>query len=164
MIELKEYVNEKESACELIAGFWKEHSQIDMDQEDIQSEFEEWILKGKFYFIVFDGMKVGFVHLASRGNEIDWLEHIYVKSFYQKRGFGSEAIRLCEEIVKQYSDSLYIEAAARNQQAIHLYQKLGYNCLNTITIRKDFHQESFETIGHEKICHADFEVRKRKTN
>ena len=36
------------------------------------------------------------------------------------------------------SEAESIEAAARNEAAIRLYRKLGYNCLNTITLRKDF--------------------------
>lgn len=36
------------------------------------------------------------------------------------------------------SEAEAIEAAARNEAAIRLYRKMGYNYLNTITLRKDF--------------------------
>lgn len=62
---------------------------------------------------------------------------------------------MVEDIVKEYSESLYIEVAARNMKAIRLYQRIGYNCLNTITIRKDFHPEKCETIGNERIMDMD---------
>ena len=81
---------------------------------------------------------------------------------YQGKGIGSRAIQLAEDIVKEYSESLYIEVAARNMKAIRLYQRIGYNCLNTITIRKDFHPEKCETISHERIMEMDFEVKRYK--
>jgi hypothetical protein len=51
-----------------------------------------------------------------------------------------------------------VEAAARNEAAIRLYRKLGFDCLNTVTLRKDF--ESFsETKGKEKLFGLDFEIK-----
>ena len=114
------------------------------------------------YFIKKDNQFVGFVHLGSRGCAIDWLEDIYVIEEYQRQGIGTYAIQLVEEIVKEYSDCLYIEAAARNYQAIRLYQKIGYNCLNTITIRKDFHPEKYDVTHHECIHNLDFTIKKEK--
>ena len=67
-----------------------------------------------------------------------------------------------EEMVKEYSESLYIEVSSRNINAIRLYHKIGYDCLNTITIRKDFHTEKQNVIGKEKIFDMDFEVRENK--
>lgn len=83
---------------------------------------------------------------------------------YQGRGIGSEAIRLTEEIVKTYSESLYIEASARNIRAIELYRKMGYDCLNTITVRKDFKPEKFEILREEKIFEQNFEVKILRTS
>lgn len=56
----------------------------------------------------------------------------------------------------------YIEVAARNMKAIRLYWRIGFNCFNTITIRKDFRPETCETIGSERIMDMDFEVKKRR--
>ena len=67
------------------------------------------------------------------------------------------------EIVKTYSESLYIEASARNIRAIELYRKLGYDCLNTITVRKDFKPEKFEILREEKIFEQNFEVKILRT-
>ncbi len=38
------------------------------------------------------------------------------------------------------------EAAARNARAIRLYRRLGYGCLNTITLRKDFILILYKTV------------------
>lgn len=101
-----------------------------------------------------------FVHLGSRGGEIDWLEELFVLPEFQGRGIGTRTIGLAEEIVSAYSESFYIEAAARNEKAIRLYRKLGYDCLNTVTIRKDFHAERFETLSTERILDMDFQIKR----
>lgn len=111
------------------------------------------------YLISYNEEYVGFVHLGSRGCEIDWLEDIFVLPEFQGKGIGTCAIKLIEDIVKEYSETLYIEAAARNMRAIRLYQKIGYTCLNTITIRKDFQPEKYETVSIERIMNMDFDVK-----
>ena len=44
--------------------------------------------------------------------------------------------------------------------AIRLYQRIGYDCLNTITVRKDFHPEKREVICTEKLLNMDFNIKK----
>ncbi len=162
-IELVLYKKETEEACSLIKGFWKAHNGYEQSPEESFADLKEWTKEGhKFYFIVQEKQFAGFVHLGSRGCQIDWLEDIFVLPEFQGRGIASQAIRMVEEIVKEYSESLYIEAAARNEKAIRLYQKLGYNCLNTITIRKDFCSENFETLNKQVIGGLEFEVKKCK--
>lgn len=60
------------------------------------------------------------------------------------------------------SEAESIEAAARNEAAIRLYRKLGYNCLNTITLRKDFPGYEYDVVRNEKIYDMSFEIRKDK--
>ena len=93
---------------------------------------------------------------------MDWLEDLFILPEWQGHGFGSETIHQLEEIVKQYSVSLYIEAAARNEAAIRLYRKLGYDCLNTVTIRKDFPGYEYDVVRKENIHGMEFEIRKDK--
>lgn len=55
-----------------------------------------------------------------------------------------------------------MEVAARNLKAMRLYYKLGYNCLNSITIRKDYNEEDFSLNHKENIAGFDFEIKKYK--
>lgn len=98
--------------------------------------------------------------MGNRGAEVDWLEDLFLLKEYQRKGIGSLVIRKLEEIVKSYSESLYIEVAARNLIAMKLYYELGYDCLNTITIRKDFNGEDFSLIQKENIGGFIFEIKK----
>lgn len=160
-VKLVPYNNEKEEAINLIISFWQVHNCITPCYKDALDDLNNWTKEGHLlYFICLDELKIGFIHLGSRGCEIDWLEDIFVLVDYQNKGIGSEAIRLVEDIVKTYSDSLYIEAAARNIKAIRLYRKIGYDCLNTITIRKDFSKDKYEKISEERVFDLNFEVRK----
>ena len=63
-------------------------------------------------------------------------------------------------IVKEYSESIYLEVAARNLRALKLYHKNGYNCLNTVTVRKDFEPDNFEVIEKNNIAGFDFEIKR----
>lgn len=150
-------------SCELIREFWKSHNNYIQEFEESFNDLKEWTKEGhKLYLIKLEKEYIGFAHLGSRGANIDWLEDLFILSTYQNKGYGSSVIEILEEEVKKYSESLYIEVAARNLDALNLYRKLGYDCLNTITIRKDFNKEKFEKISSEKINNMQFEIKKYK--
>ena len=162
-VQLIAYNGEFEIAINLITKFWQEHNHFTPSYADVCEDLREWTKEGHFlYFICLDNNHVGFVHLGSRGCEADWLEDIFVLPEFQRKGIGSRAIQLAENIVKEYSESLYIEVAVRNMMAIRLYQRIGYDCLNTITIRKDFQPGKYETIRNERIYEMDFDVKRYK--
>lgn len=153
----------KAKACKLIKGFWKEHNNLILTDEEAELDYIAWTNEGhRLFLIEQDSTYIGFAHLGSRGASIDWLEDLFVVPEYQSLGIGSCVINKFETIVKQYSESLYIEVAARNLNAIKLYNEIGYNCLNTITIRKDFNEEDFEVVQVEDIAGYDFEIRRHK--
>lgn len=163
MTVLKDYAGDAEQAAELIRAFWRCHNGYEQHREETLENVIDWTREGhRFYFIEEQEQTVGFVHLGSRGGECDWLEDLFVLPQYQRRGIGARAVALAEKIVKEYSDSLYLEAAARNEGAIRLYRKLGYDCLNTVTLRKDFHPEEFERIRTAQIYEQEFEIRRVK--
>lgn len=163
MLQLKKYHSEQTEMLPLIQGFWLSHSDEVQTDAEALADLTQWSSEGNaLYFIVAFDEVVGFLHLGSRGGAIDWLEHLYVKPEHRNKGFGSKAIACAEEIVREYSESLYIEAAARNEQAIRLYRSLGYDCLNSISIRKDFHPERFKTVRTQSLYNEPFEIRKMK--
>ncbi len=163
MLQLKKYHSEQTEMLPLIQGFWLSHSDEVQTDAEALADLTQWSSEGNaLYFIVAFDEVVGFLHLGSRGGAIDWLEHLYVKPEHRNKGFGSKAIACAEEIVREYSESLYIEAAARNEQAIRLYRSLGYDCLNSISIRKDFHPERFKGVRTESLYNEPFEIRKIK--
>ena len=161
MITLLPYETSAESVTlSLIRGFWLAHNQEEQTEAESRADLIAWTAEGhRLYLITKDLQPVGFVHLGSRGGACDWLEDLFVLPAYQNRGIGTEAIRLAEAIVRTYSASLYIEAAARNCRAIALYHRLGYQCLNTVTIRKDFPGYAYDVKRRECLYDLPFEIR-----
>lgn len=161
MITLIPYDRSHElQTIDLIRGFWLAHNQEEQTETEARTDLAAWTAEGhKLYLIQEEAQTVGLVHLGSRGGACDWLEDLFVLPAYQNRGIGTEAIRLAEEIVRTYSVSMYIEAAARNRRAIALYHRLGYQCLNTVTIRKDFPGYDYDVTREERIYDLPFEIR-----
>lgn len=162
-VKLVLYSHETAIIISFIKKFWQSHNQYTPSDEEAFDDLTEWTKEGhRLYLINYKEEHVGFAHLGSRGCEMDWLEDIFVLPEFQGKGIGTCAIKQVEDIVKEYSEALYIEAAARNRRAIRLYQKIGYTCLNTITVRKDFQPKKYETVSVERIMDMDFDVKQRK--
>ena len=163
-VALLEYDSSREAkTIRLIQGFWLAHNQYQQTEDEAKADLRAWTGEGhKLYLILLGKLTAGLLHLGSRGGKIDWLEDLFVLPEYQGWGIGTEAVQLAETLVKQYSESMYIEAAARNERAIRLYRRLGYDCLNTITIRKDFPGYDYDVIRTEQVYDQSFEIRKDK--
>ena len=160
MIELVKYKNEKNELFNLIKKFWIAHNDYTPTDEEVLEDLISWTGENHVvYFIRKEENIIGFVHLASRGVRVDWLEDLFILPEYQGNGYGTRTLELVENIVKEYSDSLYLEVAARNSNALKLYRRNGYDCLNTVTIRKDFKPKEYRTIGQEKILGHTFDVK-----
>ena len=150
-------------AVKLIQGFWLAHNRYRQTEEEARADLRAWTGQGhRLYFIALEDIAVGLLHLGSRGGEIDWLEDLFVLPEYQGRGIGGQAVRLAEAMVRQYSQSMYVEAAARNEAAIRLYRRLGYDCLNSVTLRKDFPGYDYDVVRTEQVYGERFEIRKDK--
>lgn len=162
MVTLRPYQNESDTIIPMIQAFWLHHSCVEQMPEDAAEDLRAWTAPNHaLYLILQDGQAAGFLHLGSRGGPVDWLEELFVLPAFQNQGIGTEAIRLAEEIVSQYSDSVHIEAVARNEGAIRLYRRLGYDCLNSIVIRKDLRDTGFHCMRKEQLYDMLFEIRKK---
>ena len=161
---LADYDESREGeAVKLIQGFWLAHNHYHQTEEEAEADLRIWTGEGhKLYFIALGDKAVGLLHLGSRGGKTDWLEDLFVLPEHQGQGIGSQAVRLAEAMVRQYSSSMYIEAAARNERAIRLYRRLGYDCLNSVTIRKDFPGYDYDVVREEQVYGERFEIRKDK--
>lgn len=161
ILRLQEYAGEEPLMLEVIKRFWIAHNDYTQTEEESREDLRAWTAAGhRLYWIMQGETSIGLLHMGSRGAEIDWIEDLFILPEYQGRGYGSEALMRAEEIVKEYSESIYLEVAARNLDALRLYRRRGYDCLNTVTIRKDFHPENFETVSKETLLGSTFAVRR----
>ena len=162
-VTLRPYAGEEDAAAERIAAFWLAHSDHVQTREEALDDLRAWTSDGhRFYFLDADTAAAGFVHLGSRGGEIDWIEELFIRPEFQGRGLGAAALEAIGEMVRGYSESLYLEVAARNLRALRLYRRVGFDCLNTVTLRRDFHPEEFETVRTDELLGHSFDVRRKR--
>lgn len=93
IIALQKYENEAQLAKELIRGFWLAHGDYVITDEEAAENLAAWTDKGHvFYFILKEEIPIGFVHLGSRGAEVDWIEDL--SYFRNTRETDTEVMRL----------------------------------------------------------------------
>ena len=68
-----------------------------------------------------------------------WIEDLYVAKPFRKQGIATEAIHLAETIVQSRSGytAICFDVVPRNEAALRLYHRLGYDCLSLLTVRKE---------------------------
>ena len=154
MIELAKYeMQYKEETIIRIADFYGYHAGLLEDsaqlaQVDYQSATEtlhEWShLPHELYMVKNENIVVGFLHIGYRGGTVAWIEDIYIDKAYRNKGIATKSIRLAEEKIKANPDytAVCFDVVPRNEIALKLYYKLGYNCLSIITMRKELYDNN----------------------
>ena len=71
---------------------------------------------------------VGFLHIGYRGETV-------------AQGIATEAIHLAETIVQSRPGytAICFDVVPRNEAALRLYHRLGYDCLSLLTVRKELY-------------------------
>ncbi len=108
-----------------------------------EETLEEWLKSpNELYMITLEKETVGFLRLAHRGSNVAWIEDVFVDSQYRNRGIATKAIKIAEDMVKLNPDytAVCFDVVPRNEAALKLYYKLGYNNLSIITIRKELYE------------------------
>jgi len=102
---------------------------------------EEWLMPpNKLYFVVRGGQAAGCLRLGFRGGNVAWIEDIFVDENLRGQGIASAAIAAAEDIARARPGytAMHMEVVPRNESAMRLYHKLGYDSLSLITLRKNF--------------------------
>ncbi|MEA4811134.1 MAG: GNAT family N-acetyltransferase [Anaerolineaceae bacterium] len=139
-----------------IRTFWEHHHQQPAESE-IEENIHSWTASGhELYCILFEERFAGFLHMGERGGgAADWLEDLFVEKNCRGKGVASESIRQMEEKLKaEGRPSLYLEVVPRNEKALRLYHHLGFDVLNTVSLRKDF--INYGKMKTETICNLEF--------
>lgn len=149
MLQLIKYADSHRSAAiKRIADFFSFHAalihkkaeQINENLKEAEKTLKNWLQEDHdFYMIEFDNSVVGFLHIGYRGANVAWIEDIYVDPDFRNRGIASNAIHLAENIIKGKPGytAICFDLVPRNEAALRLYYKLGYNNLSLITVRKE---------------------------
>ncbi len=166
MIELIPYNSElKKDLIIWIADFYQFHASLldkkielsETDYKQSEETLKNWLQpSNELYLIKLNQSIVGFLHIGYRGENVAWIEDIYVDRDYRNKGIATKAIFLAEEIIKSHKGftSICFDVVPRNIAALKLYYKLGYDTLSMITIRKELYDNNREKT--EKIMGLDF--------
>lgn len=107
-----------------------------------REEMEEY-LSAKFpvYAALVDGEYAGYV-VCRIDDEVVWVESIFVKDEYRRRGVAAALHNKAEEIAASYGDdTVYNYVHPNNHRMIEFLRKRGYTVLNLIEIRKPYKDE-----------------------
>ena len=162
-IYLRKYTDEyKQKVIEQIAKFFGFHINLanssgieKIDYSIAEKNLPNWVNEeSELYLIVAQDTVVGFLRIGYRGDNVAWIEDVFVEEEYRKQGIATESIQLAEKIIKERAgyDSVCIDVVPRNRAALSLYYKLGYDKLSILTVRKDLNPKNDNTteiiLGH----------------
>ena len=107
-----------------------------------QEEMEEYLAAGfPVFAAIIDGVYAGYVVCRVDGNVV-WVESIFVKEEYRRRGVASALHSKAEEIAASYGEeTVYNYVHPNNHHMIDFLRKRGYTVLNLIEIRKPYKGE-----------------------
>jgi predicted GNAT family acetyltransferase len=168
MIELQKYTPDiKEETVTRIACFFdfhahltnKELQQNNVNYAEAEKTLDDWISSSNELYVIKSELKiVGFIHIGYRGGNVAWIEDIFVDEPYRNKGIATESIEMAEEIIKSNPnyDAICIDVVPRNEVALQLYYKLGYDSLSMITIRKELYENKRDKI--ENILGLEYKI------
>lgn len=112
-----------------------------------QEEMEEYLAaRFPMFAAVVDGEYAGYV-VCRVDNQVVWVESIFVREEYRRRGVASALHSKAEEIAASYgNDTVYNYVHPNNHRMIAFLRKCGYTVLNLIEIRKPYQGEKLTQV------------------
>ncbi len=150
-ITLEKYNKKYEQIMAVYVGdFFGYHSKLSgferiPDIEQSMKNILQWTSdKHELYVILLEKEAVGFIHIWYKGDNVAWIEDLYVEEKHRRQGIGSFAIKEAEKIVSCDSKytALCIDVVPQNKNALELYYELGYDSLSIITVRKELNENN----------------------
>ena len=150
MITLTPYQPEyRQSTLKRIEAFWGFHRDLvqktepQPEEQDrlVMQDLESWTSENHWLFVILQDEKdVGFVHLQRIGPIVVQLEDVFVDEAMRGQGIASQAILLAEQQAQKLPgiEAMTLQVVTRNEAALKLYHKLGYDTMSMVTLRKEF--------------------------
>lgn len=99
---------------------------------------------GAGYYIVCDGKQAGIIEYKPFWNGMPYLSLIKILPEYQKRGVGTEAMRLFEQEVKREGNKALLVSTQADEEAQHFYRKIGYRECGCLILNGTPFQQAME--------------------
>ena len=107
-----------------------------------REEMDEYLVAGfPVFAALVDGEYAGYV-VCRVDSKVVWVESIFVKEEYRRKGIASALHSKAEEIAASYGEeTVYNYVHPNNHRMIKFLRKRGYTVLNLIEIRKPYEGE-----------------------
>lgn len=118
-------------------------------------EIEEYLSNGfPVYAALINGEYAGYA-VCRVDSEVVWVESLFVKEEYRRRGVATALHKKAEEIAASYGDeTVYNYVHPNNHRMIEFLRNRGYTVLNLIEIRKPYKGEKLTqtiTVGEHEF-------------
>lgn len=114
----------------------KEYWQADAES---QKTLKSWIEQGNVFNIFLDDEPAGFFYVRFGGQNVAWLEDLYISEQYRGKGIGKYAMKKLDELMAEKKVvAMFVDVIPRNTNAIKLYRDCGFDHLNLIQLRKNY--------------------------
>ena len=149
---IKASVEDADRIAPLVAGFRVQlksfkgiQSQPHVDEG--KEEILEFLESGfPVYVVEENGDFVGYI-VCRIDEPCLWVEHIFVREDYRRRGAATMLFRKAEEIAASMGDdTVYNFVHPNNENMIQFLRSKGYTVLNMIEIRKPYEGEKLTTM------------------
>lgn len=167
-VTLRKYTDEyRQETMKRIAQFFGFHIGLSkneaitgIDAQTAEEDLKSWLSDdSELYLIFVEDTSVGFLRIGYRGDNVAWIEDIFVDEEYRKQGIATKSIRQAEKLVARNPryTAVCMDVVPRNKSALRLYHQLGYDRLSMITIRKELEDTQSDAV-YESILGCDFKV------
>ena len=107
--------------------------------EQSQETLRYWIEDGIVYNIFLDNEPVGFFYVKFGGQDVAWLQDLFIIEQYRNKGIGKYSMQKLDELmIEKKVVALFVDVIPRNTGAIKLYRDFGFDHLNLIQLRKNY--------------------------
>ncbi len=94
------------------------------------------------YNIFLDDKPVGFLYIRLGGQNVAWLEDLFILEEYRRNGIGKLAMKRLDELMLDRGIlSMVVDVVPRNTSAMKLYKECGFDHLNIIQLRKNYDEK-----------------------
>jgi GNAT superfamily N-acetyltransferase len=114
--------------------------------EESRETLKEWQGIGIVYNVYAENVVVGFCYIRYGGQDVAWLEDLFIAEEYRGRGIGKCAFRMLDELMKEKNvRTMFVSVIPRNKCALGFYINCGFDHLNMIELRKNYDERLNKT-------------------
>jgi len=114
--------------------------------EESRGTLKEWQSNGTVYNVYAENVVVGLFYIRYGGQDVAWLEDLFIAEEYRGRGIGKRIFRMLDELMKEKNvRAMFVSVIPRNTSALGFYIHCGFDHLNMIELRKNYDERLNKT-------------------